>query len=140
MPSKKKTIQTTLKPNNNENVWTTIGRAKRQPKELLQEPTDNKKTDTKSTPPRPIEQHSVKQHPLQTPLPDSPSSSSTDNSVAELKLIASINRLKTLKPSTVIIDKESPTLRTSDRQEKPNTSIKYKKYSTRRNRPVLRSM
>jgi hypothetical protein len=121
MPSKKKSIQTTLK-HNDENAWTTIGRAKRQPKELLQEPIEKKKADTKSTPPRQITQPSVKQHPLHIPLPDSPSSSSTETSVAERRLIKAINKLKNPKPSIVPLTKNFPTLHTSNRLDKSQTS------------------
>jgi hypothetical protein len=56
MPSRKKTIQTTLKTNNIDDAWKTIGRAKRNATSTAPSlDPDNKKTDTKLTPPRPSE-------------------------------------------------------------------------------------
>jgi hypothetical protein len=99
MPSKnKKTIQTTLKPTNNDSEWKTIGHAKRsvQPKELTQESQGHKKADTKSTPPRPIEHSTL----LQTPFPASSKLLTYENLDTEFQLIAAINALNSSKTIT----------------------------------------
>jgi hypothetical protein len=108
MPSRKKTIQTTL--TNNETAWKTIGRAKRNVTSTAPQTDlkDKKKTDIKLTPPRLTEQVISLQNPLKTPLPESPTASS--DSSLELNLIANINSFNSSKKIGSLKGKEFPTL------------------------------
>jgi hypothetical protein len=108
MPSRKKTIQTTL--TNNETAWKTIGRAKRNVTSTAPQTDlkDKKKTDIKLTPPRLTEQVISLQKPLKTPLPESPTASS--DSSLELNLIANINSFNASKKIGSLKRKEFPTL------------------------------
>jgi hypothetical protein len=109
MPSRKKTIQTTM--TNNDTSWKTIGRAKRNVTSTAPQldAKEKKKTDLKLTPPRPYDQIIPSQNPLKTPLPESPTASS-DNSSIELNLIAKINSFNSSKKSGFLKEKVFPAL------------------------------
>jgi hypothetical protein len=110
MPSRKKTIQTTL--TNNDTAWKTIGWAKRNAISTTTQLDikDKKKTDIKLTPLRPTEQIKSAQNPLKTPLPESPTGSS-DTSSIELKLIGKINSFNSSSKQTELLkEKEFPAL------------------------------
>jgi hypothetical protein len=93
----------------------------------LQESQGNKKTNIKSTPPRPIEHPTPKQDLLNTPLPDSPISFTVDNSVAELNLIAAINKLNSSKTTTALLENGfPPLLKMKHQEEDVSTSSKDK--------------
>ncbi len=117
MPSRKKTIQTTL--TNNDTSWKTIGWGKRHVTSTAPQldAKEKKKTDNKLTPPRPSEQI---QNPLKTPLPESPAASSDDSSM-ELKLFTKIDSFNSSKKNEFLKENEFPAL-PSLKQSKADSS------------------